>query len=115
MADSRALKLLLVEDDLEDEQLLCEALIEIEETCSVQLALIEHNSSGTPRRRLGLLARQTFDIILLNLSLPDSPTLLDSFLATNAAARARPSSFWRTSKMKTSPIGCCEKAPRMCC
>jgi PleD family two-component response regulator len=39
---------------------------------------------------LDCLRRQTFDIILLNLSLPDSPTLLDSFLATNAAARGAP-------------------------
>jgi PleD family two-component response regulator len=91
MADSRALKLLLVEDDLEDEQLLCEAFIEIEETwqwCNW------HSSSIIQVERLAdaldCLRRQTFDIILLNLSLPDSPTLLDSFLATNAAARGAP-------------------------
>jgi DNA-binding NarL/FixJ family response regulator len=36
------------------------------------------------------LRQQTFDIILLNLSLPDSPILLDSFLETNAAARGAP-------------------------
>ena len=91
MADSRALKLLLVEDDLEDEQLLCEALIEIEETwqwCnwrSSSLVQVERLADA-----LDCLRQQTFDIILLNLSLPDSPTLLDSFLATNAAARGAP-------------------------
>ena len=91
MADSRALKLLLVEDDLEDEQLLCQALIEIEETwqwCnwrSSSIVQVERLSGA-----LDCLRRQTFDIILLNLSLPDSPTLLDSFLETNGAARGAP-------------------------
>jgi len=91
MADSRALKLLLVEDDPEDEQLLSEAFIEIEETwqwCnwrSSSIIQVERLADA-----LDCLRRQTFDIILLNLSLPDSPTLLDSFLATNAAARGAP-------------------------
>jgi CheY-like chemotaxis protein len=80
-----------VEDDLEDEQLVCEALIEIEETrqwCNW------HSSSIVQVDRLSdaldCLRQQAFDIILLNLSLPDSPILLDSFLETNAAAGGAP-------------------------
>jgi DNA-binding NarL/FixJ family response regulator len=89
--DSRALKLLLVEDDLEDEQLLCEALIEIEEQrqwCnwrSSSIVQVERLADA-----LDCLRRQEFDVILLNLSLPDSPVLLDSFLETNAAAEGAP-------------------------
>jgi PleD family two-component response regulator len=89
--DSRAIRLLLVEDDLEDEQLLCEALIEIEEQrqwCnwrSSSVVQVERLADA-----LDCLRRQTFDIILLNLSLPDSPVLLDSFLETNAASKGAP-------------------------
>ncbi len=91
MADSKALKLLLVEDDLEDEQLICEALIEIEEQWqwrnwrSSSIVQVERLADA-----VACLRQQTFDIILLNLSLPDSPILLDSFLETNAAARGAP-------------------------
>jgi DNA-binding NarL/FixJ family response regulator len=91
VADSRALKLLLVEDDLEDEQLLCEALMEIEEQrqwCnwrSSSVVQVERLADA-----LDCLRRQAFDIILLNLSLPDSPILLDSFLETNAASKGAP-------------------------
>ena len=91
VADSRALKLLLVEDDLEDEHLLCEALIEIEETwqwCNWRSSSVTQVERLTDA--LDCLRRQTFDVILLNLSLPDSPTLLDSFLETNSAARGAP-------------------------
>jgi DNA-binding NarL/FixJ family response regulator len=91
VADPKALKLLLVEDDLDDEQLVCEALIEIEEQwqwCNWR------SSSIVQVERLAdavhCLRQQTFDIVLLNLSLPDSPVLLDSFLETNAAARGAP-------------------------
>jgi DNA-binding NarL/FixJ family response regulator len=91
VADSKALKLLLVEDNLEDEQLVCEALIEIEEQwqwCnwrSSTIVQVERLADA-----VDCLRQQTFDIILLNLSLPDSPILLDSFLETNAAARGAP-------------------------
>ena len=85
--DSKNLKLLLVEDDLEDEQLVCEALLEIEENrqwCNWR------TSSITPTDRLAdaldCLSRDSFDAILLNLSLPDSPVLLDSFLEVSASA-----------------------------
>ena len=39
---------------------------------------------------LDCLRRDTFDAILLNLSLPDSPALLDSFLDVNACAEGAP-------------------------
>jgi two-component system cell cycle response regulator len=91
VADSRALKLLLVEDDLEDEQLVCEALIEIEE----QRQWCNWRSSSVVQvdrlaDALDCLRRQAFDVILLNLSLPDSPILLDSFLETNAQSNGAP-------------------------
>jgi PleD family two-component response regulator len=91
VADSRALKLLLVEDDLEDEQLVCEALIEIEEQrqwCNWRTSSVVQVDRLADA--LDCLRRQAFDIILLNLSLPDSPILLDSFLETNAAAQGAP-------------------------
>lgn len=91
MADSKTLKLLVVEDDLEDEQLVCEALLEIEETrrwCNWQASTI------VPTDRLedavDCLRRDSFDAILLNLSLPDSPVLLDSFLDVSASAGSTP-------------------------
>jgi DNA-binding response OmpR family regulator len=89
--DSKTLKLLLVEDDLEDEQLLCDALIEIEENrqwCNWR------SSSIVPVDRLAdaldCLRSHSFDAILLNLSLPDSPALLDSFLDVSACAKGVP-------------------------
>lgn len=91
MRDSKNLKLLLVEDDLEDEQLVCEALLEIEENrqwCNWR------SSSIVPTDRLAdaldCLRRDSFDVILLNLSLPDSPVLLDSFLEVSAMAGNTP-------------------------
>ena len=91
MPDSKTLKLLLVEDSLEDEQLLCEALLEIEENrqwCNWR------SSSIVPVDRLSdaldCLRRDSFDAVLLNLSLPDSPALLDSFLDVSACAAGTP-------------------------
>ena len=91
MPDSKTLKLLLVEDSVEDEQLLCEALLEIEENrqwCNWR------TSSIVPVDRLAdaldCLRRDSFDAVLLNLSLPDSPTLLDSFLHVSAVRRGYP-------------------------
>ena len=91
VADSKTLKILLVEDDLEDEQLLCEALIEIEENrqwCTWRTSSIVHVEQLADA--LDCLRQDLFDVILLNLSLPDSPVLLDSFLETNACARGAP-------------------------
>jgi len=91
LADSKTLQILLVEDDLEDEHLLSEAFLEVEEqrlwrdgrTASiVQVASLAD--------ALDCLRLQAFDAILLNLSLPDSPALLDSFAEIKAAAGAAP-------------------------
>lgn len=91
MPDPRILKLLLVEDSLEDEELLQEALLEIEENrqwCNWRSASI------VPVDRLAdaldCLRLDSFDAVLLNLSLPDSPALLDSFLEVSAAAGSSP-------------------------
>ncbi len=85
MPDSRTIKLLLVEDDPEDEKLLSESLLEIEENrqwCNWR------SSSSVPVDRLAdalnCLRRRSFDAILLNLSLPDSPSLLDTFFDVRA-------------------------------
>jgi DNA-binding response OmpR family regulator len=85
--DSKILKLLMVEDSLEDEQLLCEALLEIEENrqwCnwrSASIVPVDRLSDA-----LDCLQSGSFDAVLLNLSLPDSPALLDSFLDVSASA-----------------------------
>jgi PleD family two-component response regulator len=91
VADSRTIQLLLVEDDPEDEKLLSEALLEIEENrqwCNWR------SSSSVPVDRLSealdCLHRLSFDAILLNLSLPDSRSLLDSFLEVSACAGCAP-------------------------
>jgi len=91
VADSKSLKLLIVEDSLEDEQALCEALLEIEEN---RLWSNWRSSSIVPVDQLAdaldCLGRDTFDAILLNLSLPDSPALLDSFLEVSSCAGPTP-------------------------
>jgi DNA-binding response OmpR family regulator len=89
--DPRVLKILLVEDDLEDAQLLGEAFIEIEENrqwCNWRSANILQ--VGQLGDAVGCLRRGIFDIVLLNLSLPDSPTLLASFLGIHSWARGVP-------------------------
>jgi DNA-binding response OmpR family regulator len=89
--DPRILKILLVEDDLEDEQLLSEAFVEIEENrqwCNWRTSSVVQ--VGQLADAVDCLSRGTFDIVLLNLSLPDSPTLLDSFLDMRAGAQAVP-------------------------
>lgn len=91
MPDPRILKILLVEDDLEDEQLLGEAFIEIQENsqwCNWRSASIVQ--VGDRADAIDCLRRYTFDIILLNLSLPDSPTLLDSFVGVHSNAPSVP-------------------------
>ncbi len=91
MADSKNLNLLVVEDDLQDEQLLCEALIEIEENrqwCNWRGASIVQVDQLSDA--LDCLRQQPFDVVLLNLSLPDSPALLDTFLEAHALAQGAP-------------------------
>jgi len=89
--DSKTLKLLVVEDNLEDEQLVCEALIEIEEHrqwVTWRTSSIVHVEQLADA--LDCLRQERFDAILLNLSLPDCPALLEAFLETNAHARGAP-------------------------
>lgn len=91
MDASKTLKLLVVEDSLEDEELLCEALIEIEEHrqwCNWRTANIVQVECLADA--LDCLRRDWFDAILLNLSLPDSPALVDSFLEVSACAGSAP-------------------------
>jgi DNA-binding NarL/FixJ family response regulator len=88
---SKILKLLIVEDSLEDEELLCDALLEIEEN---RLGSNWQSSNIVPvdglSDALDCLRRDSFDAILLNLSLPDSPALLDTFLDVSACAEGTP-------------------------
>ncbi|HEX5228002.1 MAG TPA: hypothetical protein VFW44_09840 [Bryobacteraceae bacterium] len=91
MRNSRILKLLIVEDSLEDEQLLCEALLEIEENRlwgNWRSATIEPVDCLSDA--LDSLRRERSDAILLNLSLPDSPALLDSFVEVADLAQGAP-------------------------
>jgi CheY-like chemotaxis protein len=91
VADSKTLKLLLVEDDLEDEQLISEALIEIEEQRrwnNWRTSSIVHVEQLADA--LDCLRQERFDAVLLNLSLPDSTALLDSFFAVNACTQGAP-------------------------
>jgi len=91
VTDHKTLKLLLVEDDLEDEQLLREALIEIEENrqwCNWRTSSVVHVEQLGDA--VDCLRRDFYDVVLLNLSLPDSPALLDSFLEVNTHSRGTP-------------------------
>lgn len=91
MVDSKNLKLLVVEDDLEDEHLLCEALAEVEETrrwCTWHAAEVVQVDQLADA--LDCLRLQRFDAVLLNLSLPDSPALLDTFRQVNEYAHDIP-------------------------
>jgi DNA-binding response OmpR family regulator len=86
--DPRILKILLVEDDLEDAGLLAEAFVEIEENrqwCNWRTASVVQ--VGQLADAIDCLRRDRFDIVLLNLSLPDSPTLLDSFVEVHVNAQ----------------------------
>jgi len=87
--EPRILKILLVEDDLEDEELLNGALVEIEEKrqwCNWRSVSVV--PVGVRADAVDCLQRELFDIVLLNLSLPDSPTLLDTFLDVHFIARS---------------------------
>jgi DNA-binding response OmpR family regulator len=94
--DPRILKILLVEDDLEDEQLLGQAFIEIQENrqwCnwrSASVVQVGQLADAIDCLREVCLSQDTFDIVLLNLSLPDSPTLVDSFVSIHANAHGVP-------------------------
>jgi PleD family two-component response regulator len=91
VADNSILKLLLVEDDLEDENLIREALIEIEEqrqwgnwrTCDV--LHVDQLSDA-----LDCIRSERFDAVLLNLSLPDAPSALATLLQAQASVTGTP-------------------------
>jgi CheY-like chemotaxis protein len=91
VSNSKSLKILLVEDDLEDEYLLSQALDEIEENRQSSYWLA---ASVTQVEQLGdaldCLRDDWFDVVLLNLSLPGSPLLLDTFHQVNDCARGAP-------------------------
>lgn len=85
------MKVLLVEDNLEEEQLLTEVLIEMEENrqwCNWRNASVVHVEQLADA--LQCLRENRFDVVLLNLTLPDSHALLDSFHKVNDCARAAP-------------------------
>ena len=91
MSTSRPLRILLVEDDLENEHLLSEVLIEIEgnrQWCNWRTASVLHVEQLA--EALDCLRDSWFDLVLLNLSLPDSPVLLDSFRKVSECARSAP-------------------------
>lgn len=78
-----------MEDDLEDEQLVCEALLEIEENRlwsnwrTSDIVPVDHLCDA-----LDCLRADAFDAVLLNLSLPDSPALLDTFFDVRTGLEA---------------------------
>lgn len=88
MAIRKSLELLLVESNPEDEQLVCEALIEIDEGhqwrnwSSCELVHVDQLSDA-----LDCLNRATFDAVLIDLDLSDGDTLLESFYSIHAAAK----------------------------
>jgi len=85
------MKVLLVQDNLEQEQLLTEVLIEMEENrqwCSWRTASVVHVEQLADA--LKCLRKDRFDVVLLNLTLPDSPALLDSFHRVNDCAHDTP-------------------------
>lgn len=87
MSTSKPIKLLLVEDELAVEQLLPEILIEIEENrqwCNWRATSVVHVEQL--REALDCLQNDCFDVVLLNLSLPDSPMLLNNFRQVNDRA-----------------------------
>jgi DNA-binding NarL/FixJ family response regulator len=89
MSSSKPIKLLLVEDDLAAEPLLSEVLIEIDENrqwCNWRTTSVVHVEQLADA--LDCLRNDCFDVVLLNLSLPDSPVLVDTFHRVNDFARA---------------------------
>jgi CheY-like chemotaxis protein len=85
--NDKPLKVLLVEDDLEDIALFEEALVEIEESLYRRewMRRCEFIPADRVSEALDLLRRETFDVILLDTSLPDG-SALDSFLRVQRAA-----------------------------
>jgi CheY-like chemotaxis protein len=85
------MQVLLVEDNLEQEQLLTEVLIEMEENrqwCNWRTASVVHVEKLADA--LKCLRENRFDVVLLDLTLSDSPALLDSFHRVKDCADAAP-------------------------
>ncbi len=89
--NEKPLKVLLVEDDLEDVALFEEALVEIEESLYTRewMRRCEFVPSDRVAEALDLIQRESFDVILLDTSLPDGSGL-DAFLRVQRAAPAIP-------------------------
>ena len=88
MAIRKSLELLLVESNPEDEQLVCEALLEIDEGhhwrnwSSCELVHVDRFSDA-----LDCLRQATYDAVLIDLDLPDGDTPLESFYSLHTAAK----------------------------
>lgn len=91
MANNKALRLLVVEDSFEDERFLRELLEEAEET-KVWPRSIEWETvfAATAEEACDLAIDGSFDAILLNLSLPDSRVLHETFMSVFGVAPATP-------------------------
>jgi len=91
VAHPKTLNLLLAEDNLEDEHLIREALCEIEDNClwgrwsNCMLTQVDQVQDV-----LECLQLAQFDAILLNLTLPDSSNMLDTFLRVQAGSAGTP-------------------------
>jgi two-component system cell cycle response regulator len=91
VADPKSILLLLVEDDPEDEEFLRQAVNEIVESPEwPDWHTCELIPASTLTEALDILHEYRFDAILLNLSLPDTETLLAAFSKIESAAASRP-------------------------
>jgi len=91
VADSRKLRLLVAEDSFEDERLLRELLEEAAEArVWPQWMVWQPVFAATAEEACDLAIDGAYDAILLNLSLPDSRVLHETFMAVCSAAPAVP-------------------------
>jgi PleD family two-component response regulator len=91
VADPKPIRLLIVEDNYEDEEFLLQALREIVESPEwPSWHTCELIPASTLAEALEFLRDCRFDAILLNLSLPDGETLLDSFARVQSASDSIP-------------------------
>jgi DNA-binding NarL/FixJ family response regulator len=91
VANLKSIRLLLVEDDIDDEELLREAIGEIIEAPNwPNWHSCELLAAGTLNEALEFLALRPFDAVLLNLSLPDGESLLKTFAQVRDKAGAAP-------------------------
>jgi signal transduction histidine kinase len=82
-------RVLLIEDNTQDVQLVCSALVDVRDRdlFAPQFAI---TSAKSLAEALACLAHQLFDVILLDLSLPDSEDLEDTFTRIHRAAPGIP-------------------------